>query len=76
MKDAEKSRDQLINELIELRKSERYFHSILQNIHEDILVIDRDYKITDVNKTFLDTAGREREDVIGHHCYEISHGSL
>jgi PAS domain S-box-containing protein len=74
MKDAEKSRDQLINELIELRKSERYFHSILQNIHEDILVIDRDYKITDVNKTFLDTAGREREDVIGHHCYEISHG--
>jgi two-component system cell cycle sensor histidine kinase/response regulator CckA len=57
-----------------LRERERYFYSLLSNMHEDILIIDRDYLITDVNKAFLDTAGRRREEIIGHHCYEISHG--
>lgn len=57
-----------------LRESERYFRSILNSIHEDILVIDRDFRITDVNKKFLVTAGRKREEVIGRYCYEISHG--
>jgi PAS domain S-box-containing protein len=43
-------------------------------MHEDILVIDRDYRITDVNNTLLVTAGLKYEEVIGRHCYEISHG--
>ncbi|MCF6248764.1 MAG: PAS domain-containing protein [Desulfobacula sp.] len=55
-------------------QNERYYRSIINHIHEDILVIDKNYKITDVNKTFLLTCGRKREDVIGHYCYEISHG--
>ncbi|MEE9151602.1 MAG: PAS domain S-box protein [Thermoplasmata archaeon] len=56
-----------------LRERERYFHSLLSNMHEDILVVDREYRITDANKAFLNTAGRKREEIIGHHCYEISH---
>jgi len=58
----------------ELRQSKHYFRSLLNHIHEDIMVIDQDYRITDVNKTFQVTSGRKREDVIGHYCYEISHG--
>jgi PAS domain S-box-containing protein len=57
-----------------LRESEHYFRSLLFNMHEDILVIDRDYRITDVNNTLLVTVGLEYEEVIGRHCYEISHG--
>lgn len=57
-----------------LRESEHYFRSLLFNMHEDILVIDRDYRITDVNNTLLVTAGLKYEEVIGRHCYEISHG--
>jgi PAS domain S-box-containing protein len=56
-----------------LRKSEYYFRSLLFNIHEDILVIDRDYRVTDVNNTLLLTVGLERDEVIGRHCYEILH---
>jgi PAS domain S-box-containing protein len=58
----------------ELRKSKHYYRSLLNHMHEDILIIDRDCRITDVNKTFLATIGRTREKVIGQHCYEISHG--
>ena len=57
-----------------LRESEHYFRSLLFSMHEDILVIDRDYRITDVNNTLLVTVGREYEEVIGSRCYEVSHG--
>jgi PAS domain S-box-containing protein len=58
----------------ELRESKHYYRSLVNHIHEDILVIDRDYRIIDANKTFLRTTGRSREQVIGRYCYEISHG--
>ncbi|MBW2018772.1 MAG: PAS domain S-box protein [Deltaproteobacteria bacterium] len=57
-----------------LRERERYFRSLLFAIHEDILVITRDYRITDVNNTFLVTTGFKREEAIGRHCYKVSHG--
>lgn len=57
-----------------VRDNEHYFRSLLHHMHEDILVIDPDYRITDVNKPFLVTSGANREEVIGHHCYEVSHG--
>lgn len=57
-----------------LAGEERYYHSLLNGIQEEIVMIDRDYRITDVNKTFLETTGHSREEVIGRHCYEVSHG--
>lgn len=57
-----------------LQESESYFRSLLFNMHEDILVVDRDYRITDVNNTSLTTVGLRREEVIGRPCYEVLHG--
>nr|MBC8362976.1 PAS domain S-box protein [Candidatus Desulfatibia profunda] len=57
-----------------LRQNERYYRSILKYMHESIVVINRDYQITDANNTFLANAGRSREKLLGRHCYEISHG--
>ncbi|NIQ89179.1 MAG: PAS domain S-box protein, partial [Deltaproteobacteria bacterium] len=57
-----------------LRESEHYFRSLLFSMHEDILVIDRDYRVTDANNTLLVSTGLEYDKVIGHRCYAISHG--
>lgn len=54
-----------------IRERERYFRSILASMHEDIFVINPDYRISDVNKAFLDTIQRKREDVVGRFCYEV-----
>ena len=51
-----------------------YFRSMLSHIKDDVLIIDRDYRVTDVNKIFLVTLGRTREDVIGRNWHEITHG--
>jgi PAS domain S-box-containing protein len=58
-----------------LAESERYYRSLLFNLHEDIMVIDRDSRITDVNISALNTIGLNREDVIGKHCYEVTHNA-
>ncbi len=58
----------------ELTASERYYRSLIHSLHEDILVIDRDYRITDINNSALRTLGFSREKAIGRHCYDVSHG--
>ncbi len=57
-----------------LVEKEHYYRSILYSMHEDILVIDRDYVVTDMNNSLLTTTGSTREEVVGRHCYEVSHG--
>ena len=57
-----------------LKKSQRYFRALLNQLHEDIIVIDREYIVRDVNHTFLSTTGHHRDQAVGKHCYEISHG--
>jgi len=58
----------------QLAQQEKYYRTLLYSLHEDILVIGPDYRITDINNTALKTLGIKREDAIGRHCYEVSHG--
>ena len=58
----------------ELRESEHYFRSLLFNMHDKILVIDPDYRITDANNTLLVTVDCKYEELVGRYCYEVSHG--
>jgi PAS domain S-box-containing protein len=37
------------------------------------MVIDLDYRIIEVNRALLEMVGLKREDVVGKHCYEVSH---
>ncbi len=61
--------------MLDLQASERYYRSLIANMHEDILVVDRNYIITDVNNTFLVTTGHRREEVVGRRCFQITHRS-
>ena len=52
---------------------EDFFHSLFDSLHEDIFIIDCDYKIVDINTKTSNTTGYKKEDIIGRPCYEISH---
>lgn len=54
-----------------LRDSELYYRSLLENMHEDIFVIDREYRIRDANRDFLETVKKSRSEVIGSLCHEV-----
>jgi PAS domain S-box-containing protein len=57
-----------------LAKRERYYRAMLFSMHEDIIVIDRDRRITDMNHRNLASSGTRRNQIIGRHCFEVSHG--
>jgi two-component system NtrC family sensor kinase len=50
-----------------------YKTMINELIQEDVLVIGHDYRIIDVNNTVLNRLGLKKEEVVGKHCYEITH---
>ena len=52
---------------------DQYYNSVLPNLHEDIIVIDKDYGITDINSSYKNITGYKPKDIIGKKCYEIFH---
>jgi two-component system NtrC family sensor kinase len=58
----------------ELKKTKTMYRLVIDDlIQEDVMVIDLNYRILDINDTLLAKLGLERENVIGHYCYKISH---
>ncbi|MBF0557639.1 MAG: PAS domain S-box protein [Nitrospirae bacterium] len=59
-----------------LEQSEQFIRNILDTVDEGFIVIDRDYRIRMTNKAYCAQAGRACHDIIGRHCYEISHNAF
>jgi len=51
----------------------KFLETILNGINDQMMVIDLDYRIVEVNRALLEMVGMRREDVVGKHCYEVSH---
>ena len=47
---------------------------LIQQNQQCIVVINTDFTIEAVNDAYLATVGKEREEVIGAHCYRLIHG--
>ena len=58
----------------ELHEASAMYKMVINDlIQEDVMVINYDYRIVDINKSMLEKLGLERDNVIGHPCYEITH---
>jgi len=73
MEDDDKAKEQLLTELIELRKSRDLLDRILNGMYDALMVVDRDYRIVEINNCFTDCYGWNRKEIIGKTCYEITH---
>jgi PAS domain S-box-containing protein len=56
-----------------LRKSEEFTRNILQSVDEGFIVIDLEYRVIAANRAYLNFIDKPLEEVIGKHCYELSH---
>ena len=61
--------------LKEAMNEKAFLGTIVNGIKDHMMVIDLDYKIVEVNRALLENVGLAREDVVGKHCYEVSHHS-
>ncbi len=48
-----------------------YFRCMVNGMQDQVMVIDRDYRVRDVNSAFLRQMGYTRGEVIGRRCYEV-----
>lgn len=47
---------------------------LIHQSNERIVVLDTDFSIIEANDHYLEAVSKKKEDVIGAHCYEITHG--
>jgi PAS domain S-box-containing protein len=57
----------------EIKEAKEYTDLVVNSMSNGMVTIDRDYKIVSANRAFFKTSGRSLDEVIGKHCYEISH---
>lgn len=57
-----------------LTRQHDYYRGILESRHESVIVIDRDFRIRELNENYLKTTGKSRDEVIGQPCYRVSRG--
>jgi two-component system cell cycle sensor histidine kinase/response regulator CckA len=57
-----------------LSRQHDYYRGILESRHESVIVIDRDFRIRELNENYLKTTGKSRDEVIGQPCYRVSRG--
>jgi two-component system NtrC family sensor kinase len=55
------------------RKDKAFLETIVNGIQDHIMVIDLDYRVIEANRALLETVGRRRHEVVGKHCYSVSH---
>ncbi|MFA4902170.1 MAG: PAS domain-containing protein [Desulfobaccales bacterium] len=55
------------------RKDKAFLETIVNGIADHMMVIDLNYRIIEVNRALLEMVGLKREEVVGKHCYEVSH---
>jgi PAS domain S-box-containing protein len=57
---------------VELQKGASDF--LIQQANERIIVLTSDFSIIEANEAYLKAVAKPKEEVIGAHCYEITHG--
>ncbi len=63
----------IFRDITEHRLATEFIRNILESVDEGFIVIDRDYRIVSGNKAYTDRLKTSPHDIIGKHCYEVSH---
>ena len=56
-----------------VRRDKAFLETIVNGIQDHMMVIDLNYRVIEVNRALLQMVGLRREEVVGKHCYEVSH---
>jgi len=57
-----------------ITKERDWCQKVIDSLPDRIMVLNQDYTIHSVNRTFVKETGLEENEVVGRRCFEISHG--
>ncbi|HEX9896877.1 MAG TPA: GAF domain-containing protein [Dehalococcoidales bacterium] len=72
LREIEEKTQQLEESWEELKQSRDLLQTIIDSISADLIVIDRDLRITQVNRSMREKYSGD--EVVGRYCYEVTHG--
>ncbi len=59
-----------------LRRNEEFMRNVLDSVDEGFLVIDPNFRVVSSNKAYCSWVDKCQDEIVGRHCYEISHKIL
>ncbi len=57
----------------DLKVDNLFLETLFDGIDEEIMVLDLDYRILNVNKSFLERHGIDKEDAVGKKCFKVTY---
>ncbi|MBN1936830.1 MAG: response regulator [Anaerolineae bacterium] len=57
----------------EITTARDHFRATLDSLHDQVVVLDKQYTIVDANQAFLERTMQTRASILGRPCYEITH---
>lgn len=66
----------LRDSLAEISKNKEYLENLINSIEDEIMVIDRDFRVVTANDSLLSRVEKKKGEVLGRKCYEVAYRSL
>ena len=73
MRDIDKSKEELIEELNRVRANEKKYQTILNNLWDGVSVLDDQGNVIEANSTYCQMLGYDKEDIIGQPVLNFIH---
>jgi PAS domain S-box-containing protein len=58
-----------------LKDTTEYLQTLIENIKDGVVVLDKEYTIIDANSAAVEGVGLPKEEIVGSKCYKIYHRS-
>ncbi len=58
----------------ELLKTKEFLEAIINGIKDQLMVVDRGYRIKNVNEALVKRVGKPSHELLGEYCYQALHG--
>ena len=60
-------------DIAKLLETKRFLQAIIDGIKDQIMVVDRDYRIKEVNELLVKRLGKPKHEIVGEYCYRVLH---
>jgi len=58
----------------ELLETKEFLQTVINGIRDEIIVIDRAYRIKEINESGAKRLGKPKHEIVGEYCYRVLHG--
>jgi two-component system NtrC family sensor kinase len=59
--------------MVKLLETKRFLQTIIDGFTDQIMVVDKDYRIKEVNESLVKRLGNPKHEIVGEYCYRLLH---